>query len=191
MSSSQSGLYYSFALYLLLVTGIGWIAWRKTLSLADYILGGRGLGRWVAALSAGASDMSGWLLLGLPGYAYLAGLEAVWIAAGLLVGTWLNWRLVAPRLRDRSEALDNALTLPAYFDRRFAGEGHGLRILTGFFILLFFLFWVVLWTFAFELSARQSFDGFLVQIVDSILFTDNTRLCEMRQMLEHIPHRDV
>ena len=85
--------------------GIGIYAWTKTNDLSDYILGGRKLGHWTTALSAGASDMSGWLLLGLPGYAYLAGFEAIWIAVGLLLGTTLNWFLIAPRLRQQSERI--------------------------------------------------------------------------------------
>ena len=109
--------------------------------MSDYILGGRSLGRWTTALSAGASDMSGWLLLGLPGYAYLAGFEAVWIALGLLIGTYFNWLLVAPRLREQSEALNNSLTLPEYFENRFNDTRHILRMFSAFFILLFFLFY--------------------------------------------------
>ena len=120
---------------------IGWIAWRRTKNLADYILGGRQLGRWTTALSAGASDMSGWLLLGLPGYAYVAGFEAIWIAVGLLAGTWLNWCFVAPRLRERSETFNNALTLPEFFEYRFNDQKHILRIISAFFILLFFIFY--------------------------------------------------
>ena len=84
----------TFLLYLLLMLGIGFVAWRRTRNLSDFILGGRCLGSWVTALSASASDMSGWLLLGLPGYAYASGLESVWLAGGLLLGTWLNWRWV-------------------------------------------------------------------------------------------------
>lgn len=131
----------TFILYFLVVFYIGWVAYRRTGNLSDYILGGRQLGRWTTALSAGASDMSGWLLLGLPGYAYAAGLEAVWIALGLLLGTYLNWLLVAPRLRARSETVGDAITLPEYFEYRFRERSHSLRIVTAFFILLFFLFY--------------------------------------------------
>ena len=114
-----------FILYLLGMIVIGWIAYRRTHDLPDYILGGRRLGRWVAALSAGASDMSGWLLLGLPGYAYAAGLEASWLVVGLLAGTWLNWSLVARRLRVYSEVAGNALTIPEFFEQRFEiGRAH-------------------------------------------------------------------
>jgi len=131
----------TFIFYYLVVFYIGWIAYRRTGNLSDYILGGRQLGRWTTALSAGASDMSGWLLLGLPGYAYAAGMEAVWIALGLLLGTYLNWLLVAPRLRALSESVGDAITLPEYFEYRFQDKSHALRIITAFFILLFFLFY--------------------------------------------------
>lgn len=141
MVSIQPAIIVTFVAYLLLMFGIGWFAWRQTHDLADYILGGRRLGVWVAALSAGASDMSGWLLLGLPGYAYSAGLEASWLALGLLVGTYLNWRIVARRLRAYSEAADNALTLPEFFEQRFADRTRLLRIISALFILLFFLFY--------------------------------------------------
>lgn len=134
-------LIITFIFYFLVVFYIGWLAYRRTDNLSDYILGGRQLGRWTTALSAGASDMSGWLLLGLPGYAYAAGVEAVWIALGLLLGTYLNWLLVAPRLRGRSEAVGDAITLPEYFEYRFQENSHVLRIITAFFILLFFLFY--------------------------------------------------
>lgn len=141
MIPNQSAVAGTFIVYILLMLLIGWFAYRQTHALADYILGGRRLGRWVAALSAGASDMSGWLLLGLPGYAYAAGLEATWLAAGLLAGTWLNWRLVARRLRIYSELADNALTLPEFFEYRFGDRRHLLRVISAVFILLFFLFY--------------------------------------------------
>ena len=131
----------TFAVYFILVFAIGWVAYRKTHDLSDYVLGGRRLGRWTTAISAGASDMSGWLLLGLPGYAYLAGFEAVWIALGLLTGTILNWIIVAPRLRVYSESCGNALTLSEYFEYRLKDGSHLLRYVCAFFILLFFLFY--------------------------------------------------
>jgi sodium/proline symporter len=131
----------TFVTYLLVVLAIGIIAWRSTANLRDYILGGRRLGRWTTALSAQASDMSGWLLLGLPGYAYLAGLESLWLVIGLLTGTWLNWRLTAARLRVATEAYGDALTLPEYLQRRFA-DPHGLlRLLGAAVVLLFFTFY--------------------------------------------------
>lgn len=130
-----------FVVYLLIMLWLGALAYRQTANLSDYILGGRRLGHWVSALSAGASDMSGWLLLGLPGYAYLAGYEAAWIALGLLTGTYLNWRIMAVRLRCYSQLADNSLTLPDYLEKRFADPSHLLRLLSAFFILLFFLFY--------------------------------------------------
>src|SRR5690606_1214965 len=128
-----------FLAYMAVVLLLGFLAWRRTTSLKDYILGGRSLNAWVTALSAQASDMSGWLLMGLPGLAYAAGLEAGWMVLGLLVGTWLNWKLVAGRLRRRTEALDDSLTLPDYFERRFGDRSRTLRLLAGVFILVFFV----------------------------------------------------
>ncbi len=139
--SSQALTFASFSVYLFLVLLIGFIAWRRTQNMSDYILGGRRLGHWTTAISAGASDMSGWLLLGLPGYAYLAGLEAIWIAAGLFVGTACNWYLVAPRLRIDSELYRNALTIPEYLEYRFSDESHRLRLLSALIILLFYFFY--------------------------------------------------
>lgn len=127
-----------FIVYLALMLFVGALAYRRTRDHADYLLGGRRLGSVVTALSAGASDMSGWLLLGLPGYAYLAGLEASWIVLGLLFGTYLNWRFVAAPLR---RATGEALTLPAYLEQRFADSRRRLRSIAAFFILLFFTFY--------------------------------------------------
>ncbi|OAB56479.1 sodium:proline symporter [Leptolyngbya valderiana BDU 20041] len=138
----MSTIYITFALYFVVLLGLGIVAWQRTSDLSDYILGGRKLGSGVTALSAGASDMSGWLLLGLPGAAYLSGLEAGWIALGLLIGTWANWRIVAARLRVATEALDDSLTLPDYFQRRFADNSRILRILPGLFIFVFFSLYV-------------------------------------------------
>ncbi|MEW8201277.1 MAG: sodium/proline symporter PutP [Candidatus Thiodiazotropha endolucinida] len=141
MGSSDLLVGLSFFCYLLTLLIIGIVAWRRTRNLSDFVLGGRSLGSWVTALSASASDMSGWLLLGLPGYAYLAGLESFWLALGLLIGTWLNWRLVAARLRIASETSGNALTLPEYLSNRFNDASGLIRISSSFFILLFFLFY--------------------------------------------------
>ncbi len=132
---------FTFAAYIIAMLAIGLYAYRRTHNLADYLLGGRRIGPWVTALSASASDMSGWLLLGLPGYAYAAGFEAFWIALGLLVGTWLNWRLVARRLRHFTAICDNALTLSDFLERRFADRSHMLRLVSALFILLFFTFY--------------------------------------------------
>lgn len=139
--SDQNYLLFTFFIYLLLMLGIGIFAWTKTNDLSDYILGGRKLGHWTTALSAGASDMSGWLLLGLPGYAYVAGYEAIWIAVGLLLGTTLNWFLIAPRLRQQSERMGNALTIPEYLENRFQDKTHTIRTIAACFILFFFIFY--------------------------------------------------
>ncbi|MAD44376.1 MAG: sodium/proline symporter PutP [Oceanospirillaceae bacterium] len=131
----------TFILYLALMLVIGIVAYRRTQDLSDYVLGGRNLGPIPSALSAGASDMSGWLLLGLPGFAMSAGYGAIWLAGGLLVGTWLNWLIVAQRLRTYSHRANDALTLPAFFENRFGDKSHALRVVSAFFILVFFLFY--------------------------------------------------
>lgn len=130
----------TFIVYLILMLAIGVIAYQRTKNSSDYFLGGRSLGPWPAALSAGASDMSGWLLLGLPGYAYAAGIEAFWLAGGLLIGTWANWLITAKRLRTYSITTD-ALTLPEFLSRRFNDNSKLIQIISAFFILLFFLFY--------------------------------------------------
>ncbi len=130
----------TFVVYLILMLVIGVFAYQRTKNSADYFLGGRSLGPWPAALSAGASDMSDWLLLGLPGYAYAAGFEAFWLAGGLLVGTWLNWLIAAKRLRTYSITTD-ALTLPEFLSRRFNDKSKLIQTISAFFILLFFLFY--------------------------------------------------
>lgn len=127
-----------FAIYLLGMLAIGWAGYKATDNLSDYILGGRSLGPVVTALSAGASDMSGWLLMGLPGAVFLQGLSASWIAIGLCLGAWLNWRFVAARLRIYTEKVGNALTLPDYFTNRFEDRSNLLRIVTALVILVFF-----------------------------------------------------
>ncbi|MBS3803170.1 MAG: sodium/proline symporter PutP [Oleiphilaceae bacterium] len=141
MIGNNVGVTITFIIYLLMMLAIGYIAYKRTTNLSDYILGGRSLGPLPSALSAGASDMSGWLLLGLPGYAYAAGYEAVWIAVGLLAGTWLNWLFVARRLRTYSFAAGDSLTMPSYFENRFNDTSRVLRVVSAFFILLFFLFY--------------------------------------------------
>jgi sodium/proline symporter len=131
----------TMVLYMGICMVLGFVAWRRTSNLGDYILGGRSLGSWVTALSAQATDMSGWLLMGLPGLAYASGFDSVWLLLGLVVGTYLNWTLVATRLRIATEKLDNALTLPDYFERRFEDSSHLLRSISALFILVFFVFY--------------------------------------------------
>jgi sodium/proline symporter len=121
--------------------GIGYWAYRKTDTVSDYILGGRKMGPAVTALSVGASDMSGWLLLGLPGAVYLGGLGEAWIGFGLVFGAWLNWLFVAKRLRIYTELADNALTLPDFFEKRFHDPKGLLRLLSAVTIIVFFTFY--------------------------------------------------
>lgn len=128
----------TFVLYITAMVCIGLYAYRATSNFSDYILGGRSLGSFVTALSAGASDMSGWLLMGLPGAIYLSGLSEAWIAVGLIIGAWLNWLLVAGRLRVHTEVQNNSLTLPDYFTNRFDDQSRILRICSALIILIFF-----------------------------------------------------
>ena len=138
----DSGLIVAtFLAYVLFMLYLGWRARERLRDVKDYLLAGRGIGRWVAALSAGASDMSGWLLLGLPGYAYLAGLEAGWLVLGLALGTYANWHLIAPRLRVATEKAGDALTIPSYLERRFNDHSGVLRMTAALLILIFFLFY--------------------------------------------------
>ena len=128
----------TFVIYIAAMVLIGLAAYRSTNNFSDYILGGRSLGSFVTALSAGASDMSGWLLMGLPGAVYLSGLSESWIAIGLIVGAYLNWLFVAGRLRVQTEHNGNALTLPDYFTNRFEDNSRLLRIFSALVILVFF-----------------------------------------------------
>jgi sodium/proline symporter len=135
--------YITFIIYLIGMLAIGLITYRMTNTLSDYVLGGRKLNSWVAALSAQASDMSGWLLLGLPGAAYASGMGmwSIWIAIGLAAGTMLNWQYVATRLRRYTEIAGDAITLSEYFENRFRDNSHLLRVISAVFILFFFLFY--------------------------------------------------
>ncbi len=128
----------SFFTYMLVMIGIGVYFYFKTDNLSDYVLGGRGLGPGVTALSAGASDMSGWLLLGLPGMMYSEGIVGSWIAVGLIIGAYLNWHYVARPLRVYTHMLDDAITIPDYFSNRFEDKGNSLRVVTAIVILLFY-----------------------------------------------------
>ena len=128
----------TFLVYIFGMVLIGLVAYRSTNTLGDYILGGRRMGSVVTALSAGASDMSGWLLMGLPGAVYLSGISESWIAIGLTIGAYLNWRWVAGRLRVHTEVNHNALTLPDYFTHRFEDTRKILRVIAALIILVFF-----------------------------------------------------
>ncbi|WP_288311879.1 sodium/proline symporter PutP [uncultured Selenomonas sp.] len=129
----------TFVLYIGIMMAIGVYYYRRTRNMSDYFLGNRKLGAWVTSLSAEASDMSGWMLMGVPGFAYLAGLNAGWIAVGIAIGTWANWHFVAARLRKYTELADNALTLPEFLQNRYHDTTNLLRIVPAIFILIFFV----------------------------------------------------
>ncbi|VAX76934.1 Sodium/proline symporter [Serratia symbiotica] len=131
-------LLVAFLVYIFGAVMLSLLAYRATYNFNDYILGGRRLGTLVTALSAGASDMSGWLLMGLPGAIFLSGISESWIAIGLIIGSYLNWKLVAGRLRVHTEANNNSLTLPDYFTRRFSDHSKLLRVISAIVILIFF-----------------------------------------------------
>ena len=132
----------ALAVYFGAMIGIGLYAFRKTKGGEDYMLGGRQLHPFVAALSAGASDMSGWLLMGLPGALYVSGMVEAWIAIGLTIGAGLNWIFVAPRLRQYTQIAGNSITVPSFFGNRLHDRTNILRIAAGLIILVFFTFYV-------------------------------------------------
>lgn len=144
MNPSTVQILIAMGAYLLFFIGVGlWYTKKSNIGTENYFLGGRGLGRWVAAMSAEASDMSGWLLMGLPGVAYFTGMgEAAWTAIGLAIGTWLNWRIVAVPLRSYSEIAGNSITLPAFFSNRFHDNKHILITTSAVVILVFFSIYV-------------------------------------------------
>ncbi|WP_227817484.1 sodium/proline symporter PutP [Nitrogeniibacter aestuarii] len=135
----QTGVWISLTAYFVAMLGIGFYAYRKsTGNSEEYMLGGRNLPPAVAALSAGASDMSGWLLLGLPGALYAAGLVQAWIGIGLFIGALINWIVVAPRLREQTQRYDNALTIPEFLANRFPTQAVALRMVSALIVVVFF-----------------------------------------------------
>lgn len=129
-------------IYMAAMIAIGLVAYRRTKNLDDYVLGGRDLGPFVAALSVGASDMSGWLLMGLPGAIYATGLIEAWIAVGLTIGAWVNWKVIAPRLRAYTEVSSDSITIPSFLESRVKDQSRTIRIVAGIIILFFFTFYV-------------------------------------------------
>ncbi len=158
----------SFAGYLALMLGIGFFFSRRQESLGDYYLGGRKMNKWVVALSAQASDMSGWLLMGLPGAIYVGGFSEAWIGIGLLIGTYLNWKIVAHRLRKYSQACGDSITIPDFICNRFRDRTGASRIIAAVIILVFFTFYTAsgfvscakLFTATFGIPETVSFLGF-------------------------------
>jgi SSS family solute:Na+ symporter/sodium/proline symporter len=129
----------SLALYFLVMIGIGLYAYKKSTSdVSGFMLGGRSLSPGVTALSAGASDMSGWMLMGVPGAMFLTGMSTAWISFGLVIGAYLNYLIVAPRLRTYTELANDSITLPDFFENRFADSSRALRITSSIVIILFF-----------------------------------------------------
>ncbi|MDO5098923.1 MAG: sodium/proline symporter PutP [Corynebacterium sp.] len=129
-------------IYMLTMLAIGYWSYRQTDQYEDYVLAGRGLNPFVAAMSAGASDMSGWLLMGLPGALFVTGMSELWIAIGLIIGAWANWKWVAPRLRSYSEVADDSITLPSFFENRLKDNSRLLRLVSSVIIVVFFVFYV-------------------------------------------------
>ena len=140
MGSNTIQILVAMVIYMAIVIGIGVVYAKKAnKSSENYYLGGRSLGPWVTAMSAEASDMSGWLLMGLPGVAYWCGLaDAAWTAIGLAVGTYLNWLIVSKRLRRYSIRANNSITLPEFFSNRFREKGKVIMTIAALFILIFF-----------------------------------------------------
>ena len=135
----ETATFISLGLYFLAMLAIGLYSFKQAnTDVEGYMLGGRNLSPKVTALSAGASDMSGWMLMGLPGAMYLTGLSSAWIAVGLVIGAYLNYVLVAPRLRVYTEVANNAITIPDYFENRFNDKSRVLRIVSSIVIVLFF-----------------------------------------------------
>jgi sodium/proline symporter len=135
----ETGTLVALVLYFVVLIAVGFGTFNKKENLEGYVLGGRQLGPWVTSMSAEASDMSGWMLMGLPGYAYMAGISAFWIAIGLTLGTWANWVFIAKRLRIFTQHINNSITLPEYFENRFHDHSQRLRMVSAIFIFIFFL----------------------------------------------------
>ncbi|MGX9348393.1 sodium/proline symporter PutP [Microbacterium sp. KNMS] len=164
--SDQVYLYIALGIYFAGMLAIGFFAARRTKDHEDYMLAGRNLPPWAAALSAGASDMSGWLVMGLPGAIYATGLIEAWIAVGLTIGAYLNWLLVAPRLRAYTEVSNNSITVPSFFENRLKDRSRLLRIVSALIILVFFTLYISSGMVAGGVFFESTFDGeYLVGMV--------------------------
>lgn len=172
----EYGVIVSIVVYMAGMLLLGYFAYKKTTDLSDYMLGGRGLGPVVTALSAGASDMSGWLLMGLPGSMYVSGLSSGWIVVGLSTGAYFNWLYVAPRLRTYTEVAGNSITIPDYLENRFHDASRVLRITSAAVIIVFFTFYTSsgmvaggkLFKTAFDMDYRT---GIIISATVVILYT--------------------
>lgn len=137
--------YFSFSaivLYLIILLTIGYYSYKRTNDISDYVLGARSLGPMVTALSAGASDMSGWMLMGLPGAVYSTGLSSLWLGVGLTIGAYFNYLLLAPRFRVYTELANDSVTIPDFLENRFKDKSNMLRLVSGIIILVFFTLYV-------------------------------------------------
>lgn len=135
----EIGTIISLTVYFIVMLGIGFYAYKKSTSdISGYMLGGRNLSPSVTALSAGASDMSGWMLMGLPGAMYITGVSSLWIALGLIIGAFVNYLVVAPRLRTYTELANDSITLPDFFENRFNDQTRILRLVSSLVIIIFF-----------------------------------------------------
>lgn len=140
LTDSQIGILIAIAIYMAAIIGIGLYCAKKSNTVGDFYLGGRKLGPFVTAMSAEASDMSSWLLMGLPGVAYFTGLaDAFWTAAGLAIGTYFNWLIVAKRLRKYTVVANNAITIPDFFANRYKDKSNILKFLSAMIIIIFFV----------------------------------------------------
>jgi sodium/proline symporter len=157
-----------FFAYIFVLLVVGFIASRMIKNLSDYMLAGRDLSAGLTALGAGASDMSSWLLMALPGAAFLLGIDRIWLPIGLTIGAYLNWQFEAKRLRIFTEVAHNSLTIPAYLQNRFHDNSRALRITTALVILLFFTVYI---------GANLVAGGFLLQHVLGINYTTSVLIC--------------
>lgn len=159
----------AISIYFLIMLGIGFYSYRKSTSdVHEFLLGGHQIGPVVTALSAGASDMSGWLLMGLPGAMFVSGISSIWLAIGLIVGAYLNYLIVAPRLRIYTEKTDNAITIPDFLEKRFRNNKGTIRWLSAGVILVFF----TLYTSAGMVSGGKLFESaFELPYLTGVLLT--------------------
>lgn len=140
--TGSSGQAIAMIVYFVIMIMIGVWAYTRTNNVDDYMLGGRELNPLVAALSAAAADMSGWLMMGLPGALYMTGIVEGWIAVGLTLGSWLNWMITAPRLRSYTEVSNNSITIPSFFSSRVRDSSNMIRVIAGTIIFIFFTIYV-------------------------------------------------
>ncbi|WP_084141853.1 sodium/proline symporter PutP [Corynebacterium sputi] len=174
--SDQGYIFLALGIYLAVMILIGYLAYRKTSDHEGYMLAGRGLPPSVAALSAGASDMSGWLIMGLPGAVYAAGLIEAWIAIGLCVGAYSSWFFIAPRLRSYTEVSKNSITIPSFLQNRLRDNSRTLRLTAGVVILVFFTLYVSSGMVAGGTFYESAFDGdyvtgMLIVVLVTLVYT--------------------